>query len=81
MKSCLKFVFAVVFLVITLVFPQLARSNEPLDRSTYTVKVLTKELWNNGVKVETQEVHEGNESKGTIYFPEELEIALRLINQ
>ena len=79
MKSCLKLVFSVVFLVITLVFPQLARSNELPERSSYTVKVLTKELWNNGVKTEPQEVHETSDSKATIYFPEELEIALRLI--
>ena len=55
MGSCLKYACVVVFLVITLIFPQLARSNELPERSSYTVKVLTKELWNNGVKTEPQE--------------------------
>lgn len=44
------------------------------------IKVLKKELWEKGV-IEDNQVNENNIKKdNTIYFPEELEIALKLIS-
>ena len=55
-------------------------SAENADNRQHIVKVLSQELWNKGILNESETPIEKSNSKNVIYFPEELEIALRLID-
>mgnify|MGYP004142354809 CR=1 FL=1 len=71
----------VTFLFIFTLFSTSSFSNDRMDNSKYVVKILSKELWHKGIKEEDQSHRKKfrEEKKNTIYFPEELEVALRLL--
>ena len=52
-----------------------------VSNTKHVVKIISQDLWSNGVfQKEKVENLDTKDSKKVIYFPEELEIALRLIN-
>ena len=79
MLNCFIKLKGVVFFV-SLVTCLPSFSAENIDNRQHIVKVLSQDLWNKGILNETETPIEKSNSKNVIYFPEELEIALRLID-
>lgn len=81
MRNCLKLLSVVVIFCTYLAISPTALASDQNERAAFTVKVVGHDLWKNGVKLKDEVSKESNKDKKTIYFPEELEIALRLINK
>ena len=81
MLSCLKKLKTVFVLVILAVFSQTIFASETIDIVDHQlrVKVIKQELWHKGIQ-SPSEKDSSPKKDNVIYFPEELELALRLIS-
>ena len=81
MLKCRKLSFSVVVLIIFCIIPSnQAYSTEYIIDHPMRVKVIQQELWDKGVNKQVEKNAPSKENKKVIYFPEELELALRLIS-
>ena len=82
MKKCLIVTVSVVFLanLVFISFPSQAGERSTLEKDV-KIEFVKSELWTKGISQTKKEMDSLSVSKkdNTLYFPEELELALRLI--
>ena len=82
MKKCLVVAVSVVFLVKMAFVPSLSWAGERnMIEKDLKIEFVKSELWTKGINQSKKEMDTISVSKkdNTLYFPEELELALRLI--
>lgn len=80
MRSCVKSSRAVILLFIFLVFSFSGHADINTSSPRQTLKIVSQELWESGVLSQELERPSDSDQKNVLYFPEELEVALKMID-
>ncbi len=80
MLSCVKSSRAVILLFIFLAFSFSGYAEIKIPSAKQTLKIVSQELWESGVLSQELEKPSESDQKNVLYFPEELEVALRMID-